>query len=129
MAQGTFDIIHPGHIHYLEESKEKGDKLYVVMARDSRIKDRKEIFFDEKERKKIVGSLKVVDKAVLGSEDNIYSTVKTINPDIITLGNDQDHTESEVKEMAEEATGHKVEVVRISELEGYSSSEIKDRLS
>jgi FAD synthetase len=128
MAQGTFDIIHPGHIHYLEKSREKGDKLFVVIARDSRIEDRKNLFFSEEERRKIVGSLEAVDKALLGSKDDIYSTVEKINPDLITLGSDQDHSESEVKEMAEKATGHRVEVVRLSELGDYSSSKIRERL-
>lgn len=123
MAQGTFDILHPGHIHYLRESKKKGEELVVVIARDSR-KDKK-LFFSEDERLEMVESLKPVDKAVLGSEGDIYSTVKDVDPDVITLGYDQSHDEKEVKEMAEKATDHRVEIVRISGKEGYSSSNIR----
>lgn len=125
MAQGTFDVLHPGHIHYLKESAQLGDELVVVIARDSRVSDRKDLVFDEEERREILEALKVVDRAVLGSKGDIYSTVKDLDPDIITLGYDQDHSDEEVKEMAEEATGHDVEVERISGKGEYSSTEIK----
>jgi FAD synthetase len=128
MAQGTFDLIHPGHIHYLEKSAELGEKLVVVIARDSRVEDRKDLFFSEDERKEMIGSFEMVDQAALGSEGDIYSTVESFNPDVITLGGDQGHSESEVKEMAEKATGHKVEVVRLSEFGDYSSSKIRESL-
>lgn len=125
MAQGTFDLLHPGHIHYLERSAALGEELVVVVARDSRVSDRKELVFDEEERKEMLQALEAVDEAVLGSEGDIYSTVEEIDPDIITLGYDQDHSEEEVRKMAEEATGHEVEVERISGLEDYSSSDFR----
>lgn len=125
MAQGVFDILHPGHIHYFRESKDLGDELVVVIARDSRVKEKKDLYFDEEERRKMVEALKPVDKAVLGSEGDIYSTVEEVDPDVITLGYDQDHDEEEVRKMAEDATGHRVSVERISGLEDYSSSKIR----
>lgn len=125
MAQGTFDIIHPGHIHYFRESGKMGDQLAVVISRDSRVKDEKDLCFSEAERREIVEALKPVDKAILGSEEDIYQTVSEVNPDIITLGYDQNHDEKEVKKMAENATGHEVEVVRISGKKDYSSSDYK----
>lgn len=124
MAQGTFDVLHPGHIHYLEKSAELGDNLTVVIARDSRHSERG-LYFDEEERREIVASLDAVDKAVLGVEGDIYETVEKVNPDVITLGHDQDHSKEKVRELAEEATGNKVEVERISGLGKYSSSDIK----
>lgn len=126
MAQGTFDILHPGHIHYLRQSGELGEELVVVVARDSRLKDRKELYFSEDERREMLQALEMVDKAVLGSEGDIYSTVEDIDPDIITLGYDQEHDVEEVREMAEKATGHNVKVERIERKENYSSSSIKN---
>lgn len=126
MAQGTFDILHPGHLHYLRESGKLGDRLFVVIARDSRVGQKKDLVFDEEERREMVDALQAVDEAVLGSEGDIYTTVKEIDPDIITLGYDQHHNAEEVKRMAEEATGHEVEVVRIDRGGDYSSSNIKD---
>jgi len=125
MAQGTFDILHPGHLHYFRESKELGDELVVVIARDSRVSDRKGLHFSEDDRRKMVEALEIVDQAVLGNEGNIYETVREIDPDVITLGYDQSHDEEEVREMAEDATGHGVDVIRISGKKGYSSSNIR----
>jgi cytidyltransferase-like protein len=124
MAQGVFDLLHPGHLHYLRESREKGDRLVVVIARDSRIE--KDLYFDEAERKEMIEALEVVDEALLGSEESIYDTVKKVNPDVITLGYDQPFDEEEVAEMAEEALGEKVEVTRIGEKPEYSSSSIRE---
>lgn len=124
MAQGTFDLIHPGHIHYLKKSAELGGKLTVVIARDSRLE--KDTYFNENERKELVENLKPVDRAILGSEGDIYTTVKDVDPDVITLGYDQRHDEEDVKEMAEKATGHEVDVERISGREDYSSSDIRE---
>lgn len=126
MAQGTFDILHPGHIHYLEESADLGEELFVVVARDSRASARRNLVFDEDDRMDVLQALEAVDNAVLGSEGDIYATVEKIDPDIITLGYDQEHSEEEVREMAEEATGHEVKVERISGLKDYSSSDLKD---
>ncbi len=123
MAQGVFDILHPGHLYYLEKSAELGKRLVVVIARDSRVD--KDIYFDEDERRKMVDALEMVDEAVLGSKGEIYSTVEEIDPDVITLGHDQGHGEDEVEGMAEKATGHPVEVVRIDEKGSYSSSDIR----
>lgn len=125
MAQGTFDVLHPGHLHYLQESRKLGDELVVVIARDSRL-DRK-LVFSEDERRELVEALEMVDRAILGSEGDIYSTVEKIDPDVITLGYDQSHEEKDVKAMAEKATDHSVEVVRISEGGDYSSSKIKNQ--
>lgn len=124
MAQGVFDIIHPGHIHYLEKSAELGDKLTVIIARDQRLE--RETYFTEEERRQIVQALKPVDKAKLGSKENIYKTVSKTDPDIITLGHDQEHDKKQVKKTAEDATGHKVQIKRISGLKDYSSSKIKE---
>ncbi len=123
MAQGVFDLLHPGHLHYLSESKKHGDKLVVVVARDSRID--KNLYFNEKERKEMLNALEVVDRAILGSEESIYDTVEKVNPDVITLGYDQPFDIKEVKLMAEKASDNEVNVIRIKKKEDYSSSDIR----
>ncbi len=94
MATGTFDLIHPGHGYYLEESKKLGGddaRLVVVVARESTVRARKRVpIVPEKQRLKVVQMLRVVDEAILGSENDMFSTVSKINPDIITIGPDQD---------------------------------------
>ncbi len=124
MAQGVFDLLHPGHLHYLRESKNLGDRLVVVIARDSRIE--KNLYFNEKERREMVQALEMVDQALLGSEESIYDTVEKAGPEIITLGYDQPFETEEVKSMAEEALDKEVEVKRIEEKSDYSSSDIRD---
>lgn len=126
MAQGTFDILHPGHLHYLQKSAELGDELVVIISRDSRAKEEKDLHFSEEERREMVQALGPVNTAMLGTEGDIYKTVREVDPDLITLGYDQKHDEEEVANMAKKATGHEVEVERISGLEDYSSSKIRD---
>lgn len=125
MAQGVFDVLHPGHLYYLRESRKLGDELVVVIARDNRI-DR-ELYFTEDERRELVAALEMVDRAILGSEGDIYATVEKIDPEVITLGYDQDHSAEKVREMAEGATGHSVDVKRIGSESDYSSSELKEK--
>ena len=127
MAQGVFDLLHPGHLHYLRESKKHGDKLVVIVARDSRIE--KNLYFNEEERREMLQALEVVDKALLGSEESIYDTVKNVNPDVITLGYDQPYDEEEVASMAEKASGREVNVVRTEKRADYSSTKIRENSS
>jgi len=100
MATGVFDIIHLGHLHYLEESKRLGDELVVVVATDTTVRRRKhEPITPEKMRLELVASLKPVDKAVLGGEGgDMFDIVKEIRPDIITIGYDQPFDEMKLEE-------------------------------
>ena len=118
MATGVFDIIHLGHLHYLEESKKLGDELVVVVATDTTVRKRKhEPITPEKMRCELVASLKPVDKAVLGREGgDIFEIVKDLRPDIITLGYDQPFDQQNLeKELAKR--GLKVKVVRMPHLD------------
>lgn len=130
MAQGVFDILHPGHVHYLRESAALGDELYVVIARDDRVEDRKRLFMDEGSRRAVVEALAAVDVAVLGSEDSIFESVAEIDPDVITLGHDQSFEIARLESDLAEA-GFDVDVVRIDAYEGPidSSSAVKARLA
>jgi len=118
MATGVFDIIHLGHLHYLEESKKLGDELVVVVATDTTVRKRKhEPITPEKMRCELVASLKPVDKAVLGREGgDIFEIVEDLRPDIITLGYDQPFDQQNLeKELAKR--GLKVKVVRMPHLD------------
>lgn len=98
LATGTFDILHPGHILYLERSKELGDELVVVVARDVNVKHKPKPIVPEDQRLRMVQSLRVVDLAVLGDEMDIFHPIEQLSPDIITLGFDQ-HFNPEALEM------------------------------
>ena len=116
MASGVFDIIHTGHISYLQQAKDLGDELVVVVACDETVrKNKHEPITPESMRVKIVGSLKPVDKAVLGKGGDIFETVKEISPDIIVLGFDQTFKEADLgMRLKEHGLGH-IKVTRASE--------------
>ena len=118
MATGVFDILHLGHLHYLEESKKLGDELVVVVATDTTVRKRKhEPITPEKMRCELVASLKPVDKAVLGREGgDIFEIVKDLRPDIITLGYDQPFDQQNLEKELEKR-GLKVKVVRMPHLD------------
>jgi FAD synthetase len=96
LASGVFDLLHLGHVKFLEEAKRAGGEnaeLIVIIARDITVeqtKGRKPIM-PEDQRRALVESLKVVDIALLGFEDlDIAEVVDKIKPDIIALGYDQE---------------------------------------
>ncbi|HUY70381.1 MAG TPA: adenylyltransferase/cytidyltransferase family protein [Candidatus Baltobacteraceae bacterium] len=137
MAFGSFDIIHPGHLVYLKKAKAMGDRLIVVVARDSSIemiKGRKP-FFDQKTRLNMVGALRYVDKAVLGKKiadyKDRYSILLDYKPDVIVFGYDQRVDPKDVKQWAAKR-GLKVRVVRAKQALNrgvYKSSKIRALLS
>ena len=95
LAGGVFDIIHPGHIHTLNDAKELGDVLVVVVATDNtavKMKKRRPLQSQE-QRKELVNSLSMVDLCLIGQEDDIFKTVNHVKPQIIALGYDQVHQE------------------------------------
>jgi FAD synthetase len=136
LASGVFDLLHLGHVRFLEEAKQAGGenaKLVVIIARDStveKMKGRKPIM-SEDQRCALVESLKVVDKAVLGYEDlDIGEVIGKVKPEVIALGYDQGDMETAVYTYIAK---HKlpVEVVRIGKFAENaldSSSKIKQKI-
>jgi FAD synthetase len=136
LASGVFDLLHLGHVKFLEYAKKAGGenaKLVVIIARDSTVektKGRKPIM-SEDQRRTLVESLKVVDEAVLGYENfDIGEVIENIKPDVIALGYDQEDMEKEVQNYVDE---HKVnvKVVRIGKFGENSldsSSKIKQKI-
>lgn len=114
LATGTFEILHPGHLTYLKKAKELGDELIVIVARDSNIKHKRKPIIPEKQRLEMVKALKMVDKAILGSEMDILAPVEDIKPDIIALGHDQ-HFDVDTLVRQLRLRGIMAEVVRIEE--------------
>jgi len=124
MATGTFDLIHPGHGYYLEESKKLGgedSRLIVVIARDSTVRSKKRVpIIPEEQRRKVVSMLKPVDEAYLGSETDMFQVVRDLKPDIISIGPDQNFDVDLLKEQLQKRD-LKTKVVKI---EGYFDSDL-----
>jgi FAD synthetase len=112
VATGTFDILHPGHILYLEKSKALGDQLVVIVARDVNVKHKPRPIIPEDQRLRMIQALAVVDQAVLGSDSDIFKPLNEIKPDIITLGFDQ-HFDARTLEAELAKRGLNASVVRI----------------
>lgn len=113
LATGTFEILHPGHLLFLEEAKKLGDELFVIIGRDVNVRKRKRTpIIPEEQRLQMVSALKMVDKAMLGSEKDIYEPLYSIKPDIVALGYDQDFDGEKLERELRERGFHS-KVIRI----------------
>jgi len=136
LASGTFDLLHFGHVKYLEEAKKAGGKnaeLIVIVARDSTVEKRKgkKPVMPEDQRRSLVESLKVVDEALLGYEEfDMGKVIEKIRPDIIAVGHDQDGIEREVRKavVGKNLNIQVVKIGRFGKEELNSSSKIKRKI-
>ena len=119
MAVGVFDLLHAGHLHYLEQAKSLGDYLTVVVAHDDTVRMRKhEPVTNHDLRKRMVEGLKPVDEAIIGNspEVSIFEILPVVNPDIIALGYDQEHAEDSIRLRLQELGYDKITVTRVEGL-------------
>jgi len=127
LASGKFDLIHPGHIYYLERSKElaEGSELWVVITHEDNIENN---LFSNRERKEMLEAMEAVDRVMVGeSEVDYVGTIKIVDPDVIALGHDQD---SKHVENALSALDKKIRIERIDprKPEKYSSTAMRKLL-
>jgi len=136
LASGVFDLLHLGHVKFLEEAKSAGGKnaeLIVIIARDSTVEENKgrKPIMPENQRRALVESLKVVDEAVLGFEKfDLGDVIERVKPDVIALGYDQADMEKGVKEYVKRH-GLDIKVIRIGKFdedELNSSSKIRQKI-
>lgn len=123
LASGVFDILHPGHLHYLEGAKRHGDHLIVVVTSDGHAEQTKrKPMHAEQDRARMVEALEVVDEVLIGKYPfDLLGTTRQARPDVIALGHDQPfEPESLARELSE--AGIKVRVVRISRSENATST-------
>ncbi len=125
---GTFDVLHPGHVWFLRRAKQHGNQLIVVVARDAmvwRIKKRKP-HFTERERLRMVQSLALVDRALLGDRPGAWSMLIKLHPDVICIGYDQERNHPALRAQSGELK-KKPRIIRIRAFQPhrYSSSHIR----
>nr|ANV80964.1 glycerol-3-phosphate cytidylyltransferase [uncultured Candidatus Thalassoarchaea sp.] len=119
MAVGVFDLLHAGHLHYLEQAKALGQHLTVVIAHDDTVRIRKhEPVTNHDLRRRMVEGLKPVDDAIIGNppEVPIFDILPIVKPDIIALGYDQEHAEESINRKLRELGYQDIEVVRVEGL-------------
>ncbi len=119
MAVGVFDLLHAGHLHYLEQAKSLGDHLTVVVAHDDTVRLRKhEPVTGQELRCRMVNGLKPVDSAIVGNPPDvpIFDILPEVNPDIIALGYDQEHAEEKIRASLNDMGLGEIEVTRVEGL-------------
>ena len=119
MAVGGFDLLHAGHLHYLEQAKSLGDHLTVVVAHDDTVRIRKhEPVTNHDLRRRMVEGLKPVDEAIVGNspEVSIFEILPLVNPDVIALGYDQEHAEDSIKQKLTQLGYENIKVTRVEGL-------------
>lgn len=123
-TNGCFDIIHKGHIQYLQQAKEMGDILIVGLNSDSsikRLKGEERPIKDQDERALILSSLGFVDYVVVFDEDTPYDIIRKIHPDILVKGGDYKIENVVGREFAKET-------VLIQFVQGYSTTETINKM-
>ncbi|UII34475.1 D-glycero-beta-D-manno-heptose 1-phosphate adenylyltransferase [Fulvivirga ulvae] len=127
-TNGCFDILHLGHVDYLEKARQRGDKLVLGLNTDlsvKRLKGENRPLNDQYARARLLASLAFVDALTYFDEDTPYELIKELKPDILVKGNDY-LAENIVGADIVIANGGKVETIAL--VEGFSTSNIIEKI-
>ncbi len=127
-TNGVFDIVHRGHVEYLERAREAGDALIVGMNTDAsvrRIKGDKRPIVSEDDRAFVVSRLNPVDYVCLFDEETPFELIRAIVPDVLVKGADWDVKDIVGRDVVEKAGGR---VATINLVPGRSTTSIIDRI-
>lgn len=128
-TNGCFDILHLGHVDYLEKAASKGDKLIVALNTDasvSKLKGPTRPVNSEKARARIMAALSFVDAVVFFSEDTPLSLIKRLKPDILVKGSDYKISNIVGADIVMQ-NGGKVETIEL--VDGYSTTNIINKIN
>lgn len=127
-TNGCFDIVHLGHIDYLEKARAKGQRLAVGLNTDASVrilKGEKRPIIPENARARMMASFAFVDLVVLFGEPTPQSLIETLQPDILVKGSDYSVSNIVGAEFVL-GRGGKVETVDL--VEGYSTTQIIQKI-
>lgn len=119
-TNGCFDILHRGHVEYLQKAKELGDLLVLGLNSDSsvkRLKGESRPINNEKDRAIILSALECVDYIIIFNEDTPFELIKNLKPDILVKGGDYKIENVVGREYAKET-------MIIDFVDGYSTTKI-----
>lgn len=127
-TNGCFDILHYGHLHYLAQARDLGQRLIIGLNSDasvSRLKGEHRPIQDLRTRQMMLASLEFVDAVVMFEEDTPLQLIKAVLPDVLVKGGDYSpETIVGAKEVG--AAGGEVKV--LSFIPGYSTSSIESKI-
>ncbi|PKQ69975.1 D-glycero-beta-D-manno-heptose 1-phosphate adenylyltransferase [Raineya orbicola] len=126
-TNGCFDILHLGHIDYLEKARHLGDKLVVGLNSDSSVRRLKGVerpINPEYARARVLAALEFVDAVCVFEEDTPKSLIEKIYPDILTKGSD--YTLENIVG-ADFVMSYGGQVKTIDLVEGFSTTQILDK--
>ena len=127
-TNGCFDLLHPGHIDYLQKAKTLGDVLIVALNSDDsvrQIKGESRPVNSLNDRMAMLAALECVDFVTSFQEDTPYNLIDAIKPDILVKGGDYTKDEIVGADIVEDYGG---EVKILDFLPGYSSSDLIKRI-
>jgi D-beta-D-heptose 7-phosphate kinase/D-beta-D-heptose 1-phosphate adenosyltransferase len=127
-TNGVFDILHPGHVRYLQQARTLGDALIVGLNADASVRKNKgpgRPINTQAERAEILEALECVDAVVLFDDDTPDRIIKAIEPDILVKGADWAENAIVGRDTVEARGG---QVVRVPIEQGYSTTEIIRRI-
>ena len=127
-TNGVFDLLHRGHVEYLEEARALGDRLVVGVNSDAstrRLKGASRPIVGEADRLALVSALACVDLAVLFDDDTPLRLIEAAQPDVLVKGGDYEVADIVGREVVEARGGR---VATIALREGLSTSEIVRRI-
>ena len=128
-TNGVFDILHRGHVEYLEEARAFGDRLVIGVNSDAsvrRVKGPSRPIVPEAERAEILAALESVDLVALFDEDTPARIIAEVAPDVLVKGGDWALDAIVGREFVE-ARGGRVERIRVRE--GWSTTRIVERIA
>jgi rfaE bifunctional protein nucleotidyltransferase chain/domain len=123
-TNGVFDILHPGHLRYLQHARSLGDALIVGLNADSSVRRNKgpeRPINPQEERAEVLEALACVDAVVLFEEDTPDRIIKAVQPDILVKGADWGENAIVGRDTVEARGG---KVVRVPIEQGFSTTEI-----
>lgn len=123
-TNGCFDLVHPGHVHILEEAAEQGDYLVVGVNSDDsvcRLKGKDRPVQSESARVSVLNALESVDDTVVFDEDTPRKLIRSLSPDVLVKGADYEVSEIVGAEHVQSEGGR---VHRVELLPGHGTTEV-----
>lgn len=127
-TNGVFDLLHPGHLRYLQAARAEGDRLVVGVNSDRSVRENKgpsRPITPEQERAEILAALASVDAVVIFDEQTPAEIVRRLQPDVLVKGADWPADQIVGRDTVEARGGR---VVRVPVEQGYSTSAIIERV-